>query len=174
MPALENPKHEEFAMHLARGVKQGIAYQRAGYAENKGAASRLAASPVIQDRVTELKKELMERVDRALAIPTNENFQSLKEMGLTLEWVAEQFKNVYTQALAAGSFAPANGALEQIKKMIEYERNSGKEAETADAPKFNMKEMLTVLDKMADVIQVAKQPAPEPAMIDITPKDASE
>lgn len=171
MPALENPKHEEFALQLARGVKQGVAYQRAGYAENKGAASRLAASPVIQDRVAELKKELMEKVNTALAIPTNENMQSLKDLGLTLEWVALQFKVVYEQAVTAGAFAPANGALENIKKMIEYERNQKPDDTAADAPKFNMKEMLTVLDKVGDVLAAAKKGEAEPVMIDVTPQD---
>lgn len=172
MSKLENPKHEEFALLIARGVKQGEAYKRAGYTENKGAASRLASSIVIQDRVDELRKELMEKVNTAIALPTNESFQTLAEMGLTLEWVALQFKTIYTSAVSAGSFSAANTAVENIKKLIDLENNSKPNEDSTDTNKFNMKDMLTVLDKVADVVAASKQqPEIAPAMLDITPKD---
>ncbi|UVD36624.1 terminase small subunit [Rhodobacter phage RcXuper] len=173
MPVLENPKHEEFALLLARGVKQGEAYKRAGYAENKGAASRLAASPVIQDRVEELKKQLMDKVTSVFAVNTMENVESLRDLGLTMEWVAEQFKHIYTTSLQAGAFSAANTAVENIKKLIEMERNSKQTEDVSDAPKFNMKDMLGVLDKVADVIAASKDktPDPDPVLIDVTPKE---
>lgn len=173
MPALENPKHEEFALLLARGVKQGEAYKKAGYAENKGAASRLAASPVIQDRVEELRRELLDRVNSVIAVNTKDNVESLRQMGLTMEWVATQFKEIYSAALTAGSFSAANAAVENIKKLIEMERNAKQDDDVTDAPKFNMKDMMGVLDKVGDIISASKEPpkTPPPDMIDITPED---
>jgi len=173
MPQLENQKHEEFALLLARGVKQGDAYKKAGYAENKGAASRLAASPVIQDRVEELKKELMNRVNSVIAVNTKDNVESLREMGLTMEWVAAQFKEIYTASLQAGSFSAANSAVENIKKLIEMERNSKQADDASEAPRFNMKDMLGVLDKVADVVAASKEKTLEtdPVLINVTPKE---
>lgn len=169
---LDNPKHEEFALLLARGVKQGQAYIKAGYAENKGAASRLAQSPVIQERVAELKTELMDRVNAVIAVNTKDNVESLREMGLTMEWVAEQFKNIYTSSLQAGAFSAANTAVENIKKLIEMERNAKNEDTPSDTPTVNMQGMLDVLDKVADIITAAKDSPVDMPMINITPMDA--
>jgi len=169
---LDNPKHEEFALLLARGVKQGVAYQKAGYAENKGAASRLAQSPVIQERVAQLKDELMDRVHAVLAVNTKDNDESRKDLGLTLDWVATQFKNIYENALAAGAFAPANTAVENIKKLIEMERNAKNVEDPDDIPKISMKDMMGVLDKVAGVIAASKEVPADLPMINITPVDA--
>ena len=169
---LDNPKHEEFALLLARGLKQGQAYIKAGYAENKGAASRLAQSPVIQERVAELKSELMDRVNSVIAVNTKDNVESLREMGLTMEWVAEQFKNIYTTSLQAGAFSAANTAVENIKKLIEMERNAKNDDNPSDAPTLNMQDMLGVLDKVADIITAAKDSPVDLPMINITPMEA--
>lgn len=171
MPRLENPKHEEFCFLLAKGVKQGEAYKRAGYAENKGAASRLAGSPYIQERVDELRKELMEKVHTALAVPTGENARNLEELGLTMDWVATQFRMIYEQSLQAGAFSAANSAVESIRKLIEAEKHVKAADDPADAPKFNMTDMMNVLDKVAGVVAATKAPA-ESVMIDITPEDS--
>lgn len=169
---LDNPKHEEFALLLARGLKQGQAYIKAGYAENKGAASRLAQSPVIQERVAELKSELMDRVNSVIAVNTKDNVESLREMGLTMEWVAEQFKNIYQTSLQAGAFSAANTAVENIKKLIEMERNAKNEDNPSDAPTLNMQDMLKVLDKVTDIVSAAKDSPIDLPMIDITPMEA--
>jgi phage terminase small subunit len=168
---LDNPKHEEFALLLARGLKQGQAYIKAGYAENKGAASRLAQSPVIQERVEQLKTELMDRVQSVIAVNTKDNVESLRELGLTMEWVAQQFKNIYTSSLQAGAFSAANTAVENIKKLIEMEKNANNEDDSKDIPRLDMQDMLGVLDKVADIITASKNSSAEIPMINITPRE---
>lgn len=55
MPALDNPKHERFAQALAKGKTADEAYVFAGYAENRGNATRLKANESVLKRVAELQ-----------------------------------------------------------------------------------------------------------------------
>lgn len=54
MPSLTNPKHERFAQELAKGKTSDEAYRLAGYAENRGNATRLKANESVMKRVAEL------------------------------------------------------------------------------------------------------------------------
>lgn len=173
MPKLENPKHDEFARLLAQGVKQGEAYMKAGYSENKGAASRLASSPKIQDRVEEYKKEIAHKVQTAMTVVSEENWQSLADMGLTMEWVALQFQTIYSQSLQAGSFSAANTAVQNIQKLIELERNGASEEDKNEDSKISVKDTLSLLSGMKDLLSAAPEPDAPPDMIDVTPKEDS-
>lgn len=155
MPKLENPKHEEFALHLARGMKQGNAYIMAGYTENKGAASRLANSPPIMARVEELKLEIAQRVHTAMTVVSEENWQSLADMGLTMEWVALQYKEIYEAAMKMGQLPAANTAVANIQKLIELERNARPDDDKQQESKINVSDMLKVLDKFGDIVKNA-------------------
>lgn len=61
MPVLKNPRHEAFAQALAKGETADQAYQSAGYKEDRGHASRLAANGSIRQRLTELQSAAAER-----------------------------------------------------------------------------------------------------------------
>lgn len=172
MPALENPKHEEFALLLARGVKQGEAYLKAGYSENKGAASRLAASTRVQDRVEELRTEIARKVQTAMAVVNEENWQSLADMGLTIEWVALQYKEIYEGSMTAGSFSSANTAVQNIQKLVEMERNGNKQEPEKGKNQINIGDMLSILDKLGDIVKGANTPNDEMVILrDITPEE---
>lgn len=172
MPKLENEKHDEFARLLAQGLKQGEAYEKAGYSANKGAASRLAGSPKIQDRVEEYRKEIAQKVQTAMTVVSEENWKSLADMGLTMEWVATQFKEVYEQSLTAGSFSASNTALQSIQKLIELERSGKPEADAEEEAKYSVKDTLDLLSGMKDLLSAAPAPVPVPEMKDVTPGDA--
>ena len=75
MPRLDNPKHEAFALNLAKSVKQIEAYALAGYSPNPSAASRLAAEPMIADRIVELQTEIRGKINTAMARPNEETFE---------------------------------------------------------------------------------------------------
>lgn len=62
MSVLENPRHEAFAQALAKGNTADEAYIQAGYAENRGNATRLKANESIQRRVAELQGMAADRV----------------------------------------------------------------------------------------------------------------
>lgn len=59
MPVLENPKHERFAQELAKGATATDAYVIAGYKNNDGNASKLAAK--VQGRVKEITGKAAEK-----------------------------------------------------------------------------------------------------------------
>jgi hypothetical protein len=174
MPHLDNAKHEEFAVLLSKGVKQAEAYERAGYASNKGAASRLAQSERIVDRVNELRHEIVLKLERAVTTaPTDEDLKSLEEMGLTIEWVALKYKTIYEQALDSGSFGAANTAIAGIQKLIEQEANAKNAKPTDTENKIDMKDLFGVLDKFTAVVVAAKnnpnlQNLPGDDAVDIT------
>ncbi len=54
MPVLPNPRHEAFAQALANGKTADEAYVDAGYAENRGNATRLKANESVRKRVAEI------------------------------------------------------------------------------------------------------------------------
>lgn len=62
MSVLGNPRHEAFAQALAKGNTADEAYIQAGYAENRGNATRLKANESIQTRVAELQGMAADRV----------------------------------------------------------------------------------------------------------------
>lgn len=62
MPVLDNQRHEAFAHAMAKGLSADEAYQQAGFAANRGNASRLKANESIQARVAELLGMAAERV----------------------------------------------------------------------------------------------------------------
>ncbi len=167
MPKLDNPKHDEFAMLLAQGVKQGEAYIKAGYSENKGAASRLAASPKIQDRIEEYKKEIAQKVQTAMTVVSEENWKSLADMGLTMEWVATQYSEIYKQSLLAGSFSAANTAVQNIQKLIEIEKNGRADGEKSEEERYSVKDTLALLKGMKEIMHDAG----EVAYVDVTPEE---
>ena len=177
MAKLENPKHESFAGHLARGLPQAKAYVQAGYTNSPQAASRLAKHPMLIQRVEELKGEIQAKIHHAMSEPNEETFQSLKDMGLTMEWVAHAFKNIYEESLAAGQFAPANTAVTNIQKLIEIERSGKNAEEDTDAPKLGGGDISAIQQVVGDIRAIAEaardaalsEKNSNPEMVDITP-----
>jgi hypothetical protein len=66
MPILQNPRHEAFAKARAEGARLQDAYEDAGFAHDRGHASRLAGQPQVAERIAELRAE---RADAADANP---------------------------------------------------------------------------------------------------------
>lgn len=67
MAALENPRHERFAQELAKGKTADEAYQEAGYAENRGNATRLKANESVAGRVAEIQERAAVRTEITVA-----------------------------------------------------------------------------------------------------------
>jgi len=65
VPALKNPKHEQFAQELIKGVNAGDAYVSVGYKHDDGNASRLVQK--VQARVQELTRKSAARAEVTLA-----------------------------------------------------------------------------------------------------------
>ncbi|MCH8111257.1 MAG: hypothetical protein IH905_04775 [Proteobacteria bacterium] len=100
MAALENPRHERFALGLFEGKSAGKAYQNAGYKPNRGNAIRLKANESIKARLAELQAE------------------AAKQAGVTKEEVYSLLRNSYEAALAANQHGPAVRAAELLGKDV--------------------------------------------------------
>lgn len=173
---LSNPKHEEFALLLAKGVKQGHAYVKAGYTKNDPAASRLAKDPKIADRVEELKNEVAVKIKEAIDAPTPEKWETLKDMGIDMAWCAQQYKLIYEEALQMGQFAPANTAVQNIQKIVELQSRGDQPDAAIPDNRIDINTLGGVLDKVANIIAESKKPdqsEPAPTLIDITPEEDS-
>ena len=60
MPRLLNRRHEWFAQLRAQGRRLEEAYERAGYAPDRGHACRLASRPDVALRINELRGDFMD------------------------------------------------------------------------------------------------------------------
>jgi phage terminase small subunit len=95
MPIISNPRHERFAQELAKGKTADEAYEAAGYAQNRGNATRLKANESVVKRLSELQTRTAER-----AVVTAE----------TLIAEAEEIRKA---AFAAGVYAAAIAAVKE-------------------------------------------------------------
>jgi len=96
MGVLQNPRWERFAQELAKGKTADEAYQIAGYAENRGNATRLKANESVMKRVEELQGP------------------SAKKAEITLARLLDMAEAVYNQALTAGQNAAAIAAVKEL------------------------------------------------------------
>ena len=67
MAALKNGRHERFAQEIAKGKTADEAYQLAGYAENRGNATRLKANESVASRVAEIQAGAARRTEVTVA-----------------------------------------------------------------------------------------------------------
>lgn len=99
MPVLSNPRWERFAQELAKGKTSDEAYQLAGYAENRGNATRLKANESVASRVAEIQERASIRAE------------------VTTESLIEEAAEIQTKALAQNQFGPAIAALTAKAKL---------------------------------------------------------
>lgn len=174
MAKLDNPKHEAFALNLAKGMKQGEAYIRAGYQGNPSAASRLATQPLIMDRVVALEKEIMAKMTDVVARNDEEAVQSLADMGITMQWIASAYKNIYDSAIQDASYAAANTAVANIQKLLEMEKTGNTGEEEDKTPLVKLSDVSHMLGEARKLIELGqKEGSAEPEIKDVTPPEAS-
>ena len=123
MPALDNPKHERFAQALAKGKTADEAYVLAGYAENRGNATRLKANESVVKRVAELQDIGSQRAEVTI--------ESLIREAGEIQEAAKQEKQ-YSAATAALT-AKAKLAGLWIDKAENTNRNVVDPAQVSDA-----------------------------------------
>ena len=144
--ALPNSKHEKFAQLLAGGVKQKDAYARAGYASanNRAAASRLAKK--VAARVEQLQTEEAARIFANMGAGG-----AISDLGITPEWIAEQYRIIAAKARAAGDFKAATDSVKNIEQMVrsETEAEGGDTPKKSGGPKVDIEHMMSILSKLA-------------------------
>lgn len=94
MPILSDPRHERFAQNLAAGMKQGEAYEKAGFKANRGNAARLNADENIRTRVAEIlrgRETFLQDVSKV----------AVEKTGLTKAWVLDRLRENADRAMTS-------------------------------------------------------------------------
>ncbi len=80
MPVLANPKHEKFAVSMAKGQSAGEAYVAAGYAAGQAAtnAGRLTKNEGIQARIREIQTQISRQLIALEITNRNNRLQALQ------------------------------------------------------------------------------------------------
>jgi hypothetical protein len=166
LAALSNAKHEAFAYNRAKGLPVGEAYVHAGYSHNPASASRVHRLPAVQDRIKELKKEMLERVNELVTTPNEETAIGLRDMGLSIDWCARQYKEIANEARDSGQYTAAISAVSNIQKLIEIETSKRGDKEEAPEAVISVKDTIAMLKEMKSLMN-----SPVQEMVDITPND---
>ena len=177
MPALKNPKHELYARLLSEGKKQKDAYVGAGFKFNAGGASRLAHRADVAQRIEELKGKAFGALVKARDsdnLPTEipDDAQTLRDLGISLLWVAQQYKDMHERAVEANQFAPAIKAIENLQKMLAAEAGNDDDSPSIDTDRIPVKAMTEMLREIR-MIGEGKVVVVDPVDMaeDVTPKE---
>tara|TARA_R100001377_G_scaffold36968_1_gene20590 strand:- start:708 stop:1256 length:549 start_codon:yes stop_codon:yes gene_type:complete len=161
MHKLKNERHDAYARLLAKGWNQVPAYRKV-YAPDgdcRAAASRLAKRP----DVVELVKSIQE--DAAAQIyAMGATGGTLTDLGITPEWIAEQYRIIAAKARASGDFKAATDSVKNIEKMVRSETEAeGGEAPKKSSAKIDLGSMMDILAKLAaptiKIVDDQNQPA---------------
>lgn len=127
MPVLANPRHERFAVEVAKGFSSTEAYKAAGY-EAEGSSAWAAASRLLRDvRVKARIAELQERVATKAEI--------------TLETLIDHANEARSQAMEAGQFAAAVSAIKEMGVLTGLRVEKSERTNKSDARTLTEREL---------------------------------
>lgn len=132
MPALANPKHEQFARNVANGMGIADAYHAAGYPLSPSAASQLHARAEVKARINEFIAERERSLDDEEDVEDAallDGFDTSPE-GL----IKELFKNL-RRAQRENNITGANKAVELIADLRGYLKKGAGDALNSPAAK---------------------------------------
>lgn len=145
MGRLANDKAEIFAQGLARGMKKIKAYTAAGYAPHRANASTMSVKPEIAERVSELKAERQEAVQKGLMVPPVRGEITKYDVAeLTIETLQQELVENLQRARDLGQMPAANKAVELLLKSVggvpsrSYKRGKKNDTNTDTEPTINM------------------------------------
>jgi len=149
MRKLKNPKHESVARLLAKGWNQVTAYRKV-YAPDgdcRAAASRLAKRQDVVELIKSIRTEESARIFATMGGTGG----TLTDLGITPEWIAEQYRIIAAKARAAGDFKAATDSVKNIEKMVrsETEAEGGDTPKKSGGPKVDIESMMSILAKLA-------------------------
>lgn len=148
MHKLKNERHDAVARLLAKGWQQVAAYRKV-YAPDgdcRAAASRLAKRP----DVVELVKSIQEDAAAQIYATMGATGGTLTDLGITPEWIAEQYRIIAAKARASGDFKAATDSVKNIEKMVRSETEAeGGDTPKASGPKVDIESMMSILAKLA-------------------------
>jgi phage terminase small subunit len=159
LPTLKNPRWENLAQGLAKGLTQTDAYIAAGYTSRPDSANanacRLLASAsgaIVAGRVRELQERALER-ERAAAKAGAER------AGITRQGLIAKAEEIRDAAMAANQFSAATAALKEIGVLsgIRIERSErGQPGEFDWVEKLSIEELQALADGKLDISALAE------------------
>lgn len=169
MPVLEKTSWEDFARNLARGMVQEDAYEQAGFAKHRGAASRLANNPMILERVAEIKAERNELLSGPTVFDeTQENDHGDHLIAVNKDWVIQQLAKIALTAQQMGNHKDSIKALEMLGQHIglSFADKTQKAQDNSNGPglgqgnTFNIQMLSDQLGRHMDQIESMKNITP--------------
>ncbi|TBE67438.1 hypothetical protein [Rhizobium ruizarguesonis] len=126
MPVLKNARHEKFAQALAKGRTADEAYEAAGYAANRGNATRLKANESIMKRVQEIAARVSEKAewsaaDRLSALKSIFDASAKGDPRVAISAIAEANRMQGSYAPAKREITGANGGPIEYANLTEEE-----------------------------------------------------
>jgi len=161
MHKLKNERHDAYARLLAKGWNQVPAYRKV-YAPDgdcRAAASRLAKRPDDVELVKSIQEDAAAQIYAMGATGC-----TLTDLGITPEWIAEQYRIIAAKARASGDFKAATDSVKNIEKMVRSETEAeGGEAPKKSSAKIDLGSMMDILAKLAaptiKIVDDQNQPA---------------
>ncbi len=100
MSALEDPRHESFCQKVVSGLSARAAYRESGFGNSKSGCTRIANSPAITARISELRAENLKR--------------QLKQTTYNRDWVIATLLDTVKEAQADRKHREVILALEKL------------------------------------------------------------
>ncbi|WP_448326740.1 hypothetical protein [Sulfitobacter sp. M13] len=149
MHKLKNERHDAYARLLAKGWNQVPAYRKV-YAPDgdcRAAASRLAKRPDVVELIKSIRDEEAAKI---FATMGGSSGGSLADLGITVSWLADQYRIIAARSRAEGDYRTSSAAVHNIEKLVRAET----QAESGDAPKtssakIDLESMMFILAKLA-------------------------
>ncbi|WP_340245741.1 hypothetical protein [Sulfitobacter pontiacus] len=162
MHKLKNERHDAVARLLAKDWNQVTAYRKvyAPAGDCRAAASRLAKRPDVVELIKSIHVEEAAKIYASMGTGTAGR---IADLGITPEWIAEQYRVIAAKARASGDFKAATDSVKNIEKMVrsETEAGGGDAPKRSGGPKVSIESMMSILSKLATptVRNVDDQPA---------------
>ena len=164
MHKLKNERHDAYARLLAKGWNQVPAYRKV-YAPDgdcRAAASRLAKRPDVVGLIKSIREEEAAKI---FATMGGSSGGSLADLGITVSWLADQYRIIAARSRAEGDYRTSSAAVHNIEKLVraEMQAEGGDAPKKSDGPKVDVGHMLSILAKFglssAGAYDGRKQPA---------------
>jgi len=148
MHKLKNERHDAYARLLAKGWNQVPAYRKV-YAPDgdcRAAASRLAKRPDVVGLIKSIREEEAAKI---FATMGGSSGGSLADLGITVRWLADQYRIIAARSRAEGDYRTSSAAVHNIEKLVraEMQAEGGDAPKKSDGPKIDVGHMLSILAK---------------------------
>jgi hypothetical protein len=162
---LSNPKHEQFAQLVAKGISKAEAAKMVGYSVTRASAQgcTLAKHPKVFARIAELTGAMAQQTASAL-----KNLPEIKQIAITRGWVIEGLRKTIEAAFGDKQYATARGCYMDIAKVsgVYTERVETKEVWNGDPKTLTDQQLDNMIEHFRRVVASAEGSKALPQTVD--------